>query len=67
MMVVPGTSGGLRIGLYLRSPGQDGTRHGFCSTKYVRGREASEARVIGQLEFDFIADCNSSFILQEVR
>ena len=49
------------------SEGQGGTRwHGVCSTKYVRGREAIEARVIGQLEFVFIANCNQSFNLQEV-
>jgi len=39
--------------------GQGGTRwYGSCSTKYVRGREAQEARIPDQLQFAFIVDCN---------
>ena len=35
--------------------------HGCCSTEYVRGREALEARIVSKA---FIAKRNQSFILQ---
>jgi len=39
------------------------TRSGSCSTKYVRGREARRPGVVSK---GVIANCNHSFILQEV-
>jgi len=56
-----------RVALPIKGPGQGGTRHGSCSTKYVRRREAKEARDIGQLELAFIANRNEECTLQEER
>jgi len=43
------------------SPDQVVAWSGSCRTKYVRGREASEAGVLG---LALIANCNGSLLLQ---